>query len=178
MQVLSSISRRVAELHDAGLVHRNLKPTTILWLPRESKWTLTNFANAARIGQAAPLRFTLAYAAPEAAAAVQLQEHALLAEPSQDAWALGVLAVEIFTGSPPFDMISTGHSKVVAALQGHRPLPWEADNTEAVHRALGILTGPVLQLLQRDPSRRPSVRRFHETCTQAFVTAQSGRISR
>ena len=69
--------------------------------------------------------------------------------------------------------------QVLAQLQGHRPLPWEEDRKEEFHKALNFLAGPVLQLLQRDPSRRPSVRRFHETCMQAFAIAQhSGHISR
>ena len=69
--------------------------------------------------------------------------------------------------------------QVLAQLQGHRPLPWEGDSTEEFHKGLGILAGPVLQLLQRTPSQRPSLRRFHETCMQAFAIAQhSGHISR
>lgn len=69
--------------------------------------------------------------------------------------------------------------QVFSALQGHRPLPWEGDQREIAHKALGILSGPVLQLLQREPSRRPSLRRFHEACTKAFTLAQnSGSLAR
>ena len=62
--------------------------------------------------------------------------------------------------------------QVVAALQGHRPLPWEGEKEAAVQEALGVLYAPVLQLLQHDPSRRPSVQEFHNACTKAFSFLQ------
>ena len=41
-----------------------------------------------------------------------------------------------------------------------------------MQEALGVLYAPVLQLLQHDPSRRPSVQEFHNACTKAFSFLQ------
>ena len=58
--------------------------------------------------------------------------------------------------------------QVFAQLTGKLPLPWEGELGAEVHRQLGAFKGPVLQLLHRDPGRRVTLRRFHETCTRLF----------
>ena len=111
-QVLTSVSKKLAEMHKAGVVHLNLKPSNILWLLQERRWALSGFANMARVGRAVPLRFALAYAAPEVALAQQVQDREIIADAALDAWALAVIAMELFTGSPPFDLMALGHTRV------------------------------------------------------------------
>lgn len=53
-------------------------------------------------------------------------------------------------------------------LKGELPLPWEGDLDPGVHKQLGAFKGLVLQLLQRNPRRRVSLRHFHDTCTRLF----------
>ena len=53
-------------------------------------------------------------------------------------------------------------------LKGELPLPWEGRMSSEVKGKLGVFKGPVLQLLQREPSRRVSMRRFHAACTNVF----------
>ena len=55
-------------------------------------------------------------------------------------------------------------------LKGSVALPWEGRLSPAVQRKLGAFKGPVLQLLQREPSRRVSMRRFHVACTKLFAS--------
>lgn len=112
LQVLSRVSKLLADMHEAGLVHRNVKPSNILWLQREAAWKLIDFARVARAGQRAASSVTLTYAAPEIVDAVQLQAREIVVDPAHDAWALGVIAMELFTGMPPFDIIALGHSRV------------------------------------------------------------------
>ena len=114
VQVLSNISRRMADMHDAGYVHRDLKPANVMWLPRENRWTVIDFGCAARIGAIAPLHFTLVYAAPEAVQAYEAQQASIRACPALDTWALGILAFELLTGMPAFRMLTDGRSKVRA----------------------------------------------------------------
>lgn len=50
VQVLIHVTERVATLHAAGVVHRDLKPGNILWRPRNHAWTLIDYGCAAEIG--------------------------------------------------------------------------------------------------------------------------------
>lgn len=97
MQVLAIVAAHVAEVHRAGYVHRNVKPANVLWLPREARWALVDYGCAAHIGEAAPLAFTLAFAPPEAAAALAEGHCALECAAAHDSWSLGVLALELLT---------------------------------------------------------------------------------
>ena len=99
-------------MHALGYVHRDLKPANVMWLPRQNRWTVIDFGCVARVGEEAPLSFTLAYASPEVLEAVRERRTSIEARPAQDAWSLGVTAFELLTGSPAFDLLSHGRGKV------------------------------------------------------------------
>ena len=115
MQVLSNISKRLAVMHEAGYVHRDLKPANVMWLPRENRWTVIDFGCAARVGEIAPLSFTLAYAAPEIATAAMANRNSIESNPALDAWSLGIMAFELLTGAPAFRMLTDGRCRVRSA---------------------------------------------------------------
>ena len=118
MQVLSNVSRRLADMHAAGFVHRDLKPANVMWLPRQNRWTVIDFGCVARVGEEAPLCFSLAYAAPEVAVAYRGRQQSIEAQPALDAWSLGVTAFELLTGAPAFDLVALGRSAVRQLLLG------------------------------------------------------------
>ena len=60
--------------------------------------------------------------------------------------------------------------QVVAQLLGNKPLPWESMSTED-RRKLGAFRGPILQLLNRDPSQRPTMPEFYHACNSIFSTS-------
>ena len=99
-------------MHALGYVHRDLKPANVMWLPRQNRWTVIDFGCVARAGEAAPLSFTLAYAAPEVARAYCGQQQSILSDPALDAWSLGVMAFELLTGAPAFDLLGDGRGRV------------------------------------------------------------------
>jgi serine/threonine protein kinase len=111
-QVLSNIATRLADMHAAGYVHRDLKPANVMWLPRENRWTVIDFGCAARIGSMQRLSFTLAYSPPEVVLALEHEQELMKATTALDAWALGIMAVELLTRAPAFRIISDGFSTV------------------------------------------------------------------
>ena len=103
MQVLSHVADRLKDLHAAGYVHRDIKPGNIMWLPRKKRWTLIDFGCAARTGTQATTGFSLYYAAPEVLSEYLNGAPTVEATEALDAWSLGVLAIELFSGRPVFD---------------------------------------------------------------------------
>ena len=106
MQIIGQVASCLAQLHDQGWVHRDLKPGNILFLPRTGSWTLIDFGLAARAGEAARVGFTPAYAAPEVVAANAAGDATVTADAAVDAWALGVIAFELLSRRPAFDPLS------------------------------------------------------------------------
>jgi eukaryotic-like serine/threonine-protein kinase len=112
MQVLANVAKRLEAMHKAGYAHRDLKPANVMWLPRENQWTLIDFGCAAKIGQEAPLSFTLAYAAPEVIRVWHQGGKTCEATAAVDAWSLGVMVYELLTGRPAFDVFMQGRDAV------------------------------------------------------------------
>ena len=99
-------------------MHRDIKPGNILWLPRRRSWTLIDFGCAAATGSHAPTGFSLYYAAPEAINAYTSEQGGLVATEALDAWSLGVLAIELFTGQPVFLLILPEQVRSILYFQG------------------------------------------------------------
>lgn len=50
MQVIVHIAEKLKTMHNAGWVHRDLKPGNTIWLPSHNTWSLIDFGCAGRIG--------------------------------------------------------------------------------------------------------------------------------
>jgi serine/threonine protein kinase len=166
-QRLRDSLRQVAEglhaLHEAGLVHRDVKPSNIRVTP-EGRVIVLDFGLVAESGRARPsatirldkgdreaqgdewadleITGTPAYMAPE-----QVTDESL--EPSTDWYAVGVLLYEALTGSVPF------RGPALYVLQ--RKL--NADAVPARRMAPGVppdLDDLCTALLRRDPRARPT----------------------
>lgn len=109
LQVLYNIARSVSELHASGFVHRDIQPSNVIKLAHENRWSVISFRRTVRAGSSARVRYSLAYAAPEAVSADVNGKRHMLVTPALDSWSLGILAMELFTGKAVFDSSMSDH---------------------------------------------------------------------
>ncbi|MBA2539302.1 MAG: protein kinase, partial [Deltaproteobacteria bacterium] len=136
----------IAAAHDAGVLHRDLKPDNIL-VARDGRIAITDFgiAHARTDPRATGEGFvgTPAYMAPE-----QLDTSATIG-PAADLYALGAILFEMITERRPFPGTDPF---AVALARLHRPPPDPRDYRD-VPAPLAEL---VLRCLARDPAARPA----------------------
>ncbi|MER3393661.1 MAG: serine/threonine-protein kinase, partial [Microcella pacifica] len=154
-QVLDIIAQTASALHaahQAGLVHRDIKPGNLLITP-DRRVKITDFG-IARIADQVPLTATgqvmgtVQYLSPE-----QASGHS--ASPSTDVYSLGIVAYEALAGRRPF----TGESQVAIAMAQINEAPPELPVTVAE---------PVRNLIFASIAKKPSER---PASAQAFARA-------
>jgi hypothetical protein len=130
----------LAAAHNLGLVHRDVKPTNVLF-DAEGQPLLADFGTARLVHDRAGIAGTAEYLAPEVAAGEP-------PGPRSDVYGLGITCYEALTGAPPY-AASTPAATLRAADRGH-------------HVPLGdVIAGPtalvdaVEAAIARDPARRP-----------------------
>lgn len=163
VRIASQVLAALEHAHQAGIVHRDVKPANILCEPDASRVKLADFGVARGVADATHL--TLAgsvvgtpwYMAPE-----QVEGNAG-PDPRQDLFSLGVVLYEMLAGSLPFP----GPTPVQALAQVRYSDPADPIRTNPmIPRALADI---VLRALQRDPARRfQSARRF-ASALEAFL---------
>jgi hypothetical protein len=140
--VVAQAAAGLGAAHEAGLVHRDIKPGNLLLGP-DGQVKITDFgisraAGSATVTGTGELLGTPAYLAPERLAGQ-------VATPASDLYSLGVLAWECLAGTPPF----TGTPVEVALAHRNHPLPPLPAAVPADVAAL------VAELTARDPLARP-----------------------
>jgi serine/threonine protein kinase/tetratricopeptide (TPR) repeat protein len=142
------IARALAAIHEAGAVHRDLKPDNVL-VTREHVVKVMDLGvarvldDAARISQTGAFVGSLLYGAPE-----QMRKGAEL-DGRADLHALGLLLYELATGAHPF---GDEFALVLRRLLGETP-----SRLGRVDPQLSpFLEELVAQLLEKEPERRPA----------------------
>ncbi len=142
--VLAQAALALGTAHEAGVVHRDVKPANIL-VREDGVVKLTDFGIAramdaighTRVGE---MLGTPNYISPEQAIGEQ-------ATGASDLYALGVVAHEMLTGTRPFDR---GTPIATALSHVNEPPPPLADDVPTDLRAV------VATLLEKDPAKRPA----------------------
>jgi hypothetical protein len=150
LRLLAQLAAALDAVHEAGIVHRDVKPENVLvvWRGGEPFARLTDFGVARILDNPGLTRIsqvvgTPAYLAPELATG-------RTAGPAADVYALGVTAYELFTGDRPFAAESP-----IAVIMAHveaepaRP-PGMADAVWSLLR----------DCLAKDPAQRPTAARL------------------
>jgi eukaryotic-like serine/threonine-protein kinase len=161
LSIVSQTALALHQAHQAGLVHRDVKPGNLLITPT-GEVKITDFG-IARLADQVPLTATgqvmgtVQYLAPEQASGKP-------ASPSTDVYSLGIVAYEALAGRRPF----RGESQVSIAMAHIKEAPPELPVTipEEV-RAL------VMSCLAKKPESRP---RSAEDLAKAAKAIQAGNI--
>ncbi|CAA9381364.1 MAG: serine/threonine protein kinase [uncultured Nocardioidaceae bacterium] len=147
-----SLVDALAAAHQAGVLHRDVKPGNVILAKRGA--VLTDFGIAHRDGDPGITTTGLvvgspSYLAPERARGETSGQPA-------DVWALGATLYAAVEGHPPFE-----RPELLAALHAvvSEPVP-------EPQRA-GVLTPLLLQLLKKDPAERPTLDETREMLTLA-----------
>lgn len=148
-QVLPQLAAALAVLHEAGCVHRDVKPSNVMVTP-DGRLVLLDFGLASIAAQESTLFVagTPLYMAPEQAANAP-------ATPAADWYSFGVLMFELLTGTLPF----RGNMYEVLSAKQAGPAPSVRSVLPEVPEALGALCDA---LLAPDPKLRPSGREVLE----------------
>lgn len=144
LPILAQTARALHAAHEAGVVHRDVKPGNILITPT-GKVKITDFgvslsSNQVPMTATGMVMGTAQYLSPEQAVGGP-------ATAASDMYALGIVAYEALVGHRPF----TGPTAVdIAVAHVNTPVP---PLPPSVDRQIASL---VMRLLSKDPSQRPS----------------------
>jgi Serine/threonine protein kinase len=148
--MLLQLAEGLADAHAAGVIHRDVKTSNVLVAPggilKLADFGISRAADLTRVTRTSGLVGTPAYLAPEGPV-----------DARSDLYALGIIAFELLTGSPPFEG-TTYHEVLVA----HLSQPPDFSNLPPEARPI------VSWLLAKDPNARPqSARQLVRVITDA-----------
>ena len=164
-QVLDIVAQTASALHaahQAGLVHRDIKPGNLLITP-DGRVKITDFG-IARIADQVPLTATgqvmgtVQYLSPE-----QASGHP--ASPSTDVYSLGIVAYEALAGRRPF----TGESQVAIAMAQINESPPELPITVAEP-----VRNLVFAAIAKKPAARPASAQLFARAAEALRRGDVG----
>ncbi len=141
--ILAQAALALQAAHDAGVIHRDVKPANIL-IRNDGQVKLTDFGIARAVDSAPITRTgevmgTAQYISPEQATGKP-------AGPGSDLYSLGVVGHEMLTGKRPFD---EGSPVATAMAHIHNPPPPLPEGVDP------ILAGVIFACLAKDPAARP-----------------------
>jgi len=146
LEIAGQAARGLQAVHAAGILHRDVKPSNILFGPdgaaRISDFGIARLTDATRMTHTGAILGTPTYMAPEQAEGPNVDARA-------DIYSLGVVLYEMTCGRPPF-----AGKTAMAVLRHHRfSLP---ESPKAYRPELATaLCALILQMLEKSPARRP-----------------------
>ncbi|CAK4127858.1 unnamed protein product [Aphanomyces euteiches] len=153
--MMRDIVEAVAFLHDHGVIHKDLKPENVLLQFKDKRDN--NLAKLVDFGSAGPASpttqddiGTTVYLAPE----LQSQDGGPCT-PAADVWSLGCILYIVLTGRHPFDLEGNATEATIKNRIMRAKVSFKHADCKGISpEAKDLIT----QLLQKDPSQRPSAR--------------------
>jgi eukaryotic-like serine/threonine-protein kinase len=161
LDILGQAGLALQAAHDAGVIHRDVKPGNILIRPdgvvKVTDFGIARVVDAAPVTQTGMVVGTAAYLSPEQASGRSITT-------ASDVYSLGVVAYECLTGERPFRADSAVGVAMAHATANPPPLPKEVP---------ALVSDFVLRAMEKDPARRhPSAGDFGRTALALAVQLQ------
>ena len=152
LEITDQVCLALEEAHDSGIVHRDLKPDNI-FIDRVGSRHMVKVLDfgiakvpdaAAHLTRTGTVFGTPAYMSPE-----QAQAHHV--DHRSDIYTLGIVLYEMLAGAPPF----TADNPMQVALKQVTARPAPIMDMSRVRPLPRLLSALVMDMLEKDPSRRP-----------------------
>lgn len=148
----SQAAEALAEAHERGVVHRDIKTSNIMITPRGKVKVLDfglakplpvlNRRSRSRLTESGVLLGTVSYMSPEQAAGQGEVTHLT------DIFSLGIVLYEMTTGKLPFD--GETYFQTIEAIKKRAPSPIKKHRKDAPDMLVGVIE----QMLKKDPNGR------------------------
>ncbi|MDY7009475.1 MAG: protein kinase [Planctomycetota bacterium] len=153
LHIIWRIASGLTEIHQAGIVHRDIKPGNII-IGEKLKVTITDFGVAAKAGAAVSMKLgTTKYMAPELFAGGEVDGRA-------DIYSLGMIAYEMLLGRLKFnevfhDIVRDPHSEALRWMKWHSSPEQVAPPLSGINPDIPqALSVTVAKMLAKNPDER------------------------
>lgn len=170
LRILKPMASALAAAHDAGVVHRDLKPDNVFLVGGMDGGTpsddvrIVDFGAAKIVGSSRVTRQGIVFGTPHYMSPEQAAGHPV--DLRADVYALGVIMYEMFTGRVPFE--ADTYMGVLTQHMFVKPVP--PSQIAAAAKQLGALEDVTLRCLEKKPEDRYASMREVEEALDACST--------